>query len=847
VAAQTKKKATNPLRKETATPSSLVKAKKGFQVELLYTVPKEKQGSWVSLCVDPKGRLIASDQGSTKGVDAKLYRITPPPIGGKAEDTKVEALPVDLGEAQGLVWAYDSLYVVVNRSRRHDNGLYRVRSSRNDDVLDTKELLRKLPPGGGEHGPHAVMPGPDGKSLYVVCGNHTDVTTLAGSRVPKVWGEDFLVPRLWDATGHAVGRMAPAGCIYRVDPDGQNWELVSIGYRNEYDAAFNRDGELFAFDADMEWDMSLPWYRPTRVCHAVDGSEFGWRGGTGKMYEYMPDNLPPVVNVGPGSPTGVCFGYGAKFPAKYQDALYLCDWSFGKLYAAHIKPSGASYTAELEDFVNGSPLPLTDITVNPKDGALYFTTGGRNTLSGLYRLTYVGAESTAPAPPDKTGAEQRAIRKKLEALYGKNDPQAAAIAWPYLGDSDRFLRFAARSLLEFQDPQSWQEKALAEAEPVALTNAMIGLARASCPGPAGDVRQTFKERDVDWPRLSAAERIALLRALPKTLPNDSADKVAQLEKGLAAAPKLQPRMLKALERVDWSKLTQPQKIDYLRAYQLVFVRLGTPDPIWKQKVGSRLDAFYPADDRNVNAELCKLICYLEPLSGVAKTMSLLAKAPSQEEQIEYALSLRTVKQGWTKQLHEDYFNWFQKAANYRGGHSFHGFMRNIRRDAIASLSAAERTDLAQVLEHEPQPKAPKFIFKQRPLVKKYTVSELVPIVEKGLHDRNYERGRNLFGEAKCFVCHRFASDGGGLGPDLTQVAGRFGVRDLLESIIEPSKVISDQYQAIVATTSDGKQYIGRIINLHGDTININTDMLDPDKIAPVNRNLIDSVEPSPRE
>ena len=38
--------------------------------------------------------------------------------------------------------------------------------------------------------------------------------------------------------------------------------MVSIGYRNAYDIAFNADGELFTYDSDMEWDMGTPWYRP---------------------------------------------------------------------------------------------------------------------------------------------------------------------------------------------------------------------------------------------------------------------------------------------------------------------------------------------------------------------------------------------------------------------------------------------------------------------------------------------------------------------------------------------------------------------------------------------------------
>src|SRR5204862_2921802 len=142
---------------------------------------------------------------------------------------------------------------------------------------------------------------------------------------------------------------------------------------------------------------------------------------------------------------------------------------------------------------------------------------------------------------------------------------------------------------------------------------------------------------------------------------------------------------------------------------------------------------------------------------------------------------------------------------------------NIRADAIKSMSSEERAALSTAIRHVPTPAAPTFTFKQRPFVKKWTVEELVPVVEKGLSGRNFEQGRNLFGETKCFACHRFNNEGGGTGPDLTQVVTRFGARDLLESIIEPSKVISDQYAAIVVTLTDGRTISGRIVNLNGDT------------------------------
>src|SRR6266481_6223838 len=124
VGSEENKRAASP-RAPAATPAEALKAKKDFKVELLYSVPKETQGSWVNLCVDPKGRLIVSDQYGP------LYRITPPAVGSKGEETKVEKLDIPLGGAHGLLWAFDSLYVMVNEDVKFGgvsppHGLHRI-------------------------------------------------------------------------------------------------------------------------------------------------------------------------------------------------------------------------------------------------------------------------------------------------------------------------------------------------------------------------------------------------------------------------------------------------------------------------------------------------------------------------------------------------------------------------------------------------------------------------------------------------------------------------------------------------------------------------------------------------
>lgn len=778
------------------TPAQRIKVPKGFRVEMLYTVPKEQQGSWVNMTTDPQGRLIVSDQYG------KLYRVVLPPLDQPAEPPKVEPIPVAIGEAQGLLWAFDSLYVVVNTGGKFKSGLYRVRDTNGDGVLDQVNMLRQIN-GAGEHGPHAVLLNPDGKSLTIVCGNGTRPIPVDASRVPRIWGEDHLLPRMPDGNGFMRDVLAPGGCVYRTDPDGKRWELVANGFRNEFDAAFNRDGELFTFDADMEWDMNTPWYRPTRVNHVVSGAEFGWRNGAGKWPAYYADSLPAVVNVGPGSPTGVVFGYGARFPAKYQEAFYICDWSYGKLYAVHMKPEGASYTGELEEFVTGTPLPLTDLIVNPKDGAMYFAVGGRKTQSGLYRVTYEGSESTDPAPRKAdAGAEARALRHRLEAFHEGPDPRAVETAWPYLGHPDRFIRWAARIAIEHQDPASWRDLALAETDGQASLTALLALVRVSASDP-------FHRK-----------------------PGDPAPN-----------PELRARILKRLDRLAWDDLSDTQKLDLLRVYEVLLNRMGRPDDATVARLIARFDAVYPAPRPELNGELSQLVIYLGAPDAAAKTVALLEKAPTQEEQLEYARWLRVLKTGWTPALRQAYFSWIRKAAGYHGGNSFRGFLRIIKTDAIATLTPAEKSALEPLLADAPASAAPAAA-PPRPFVKAWTMDELIPLVENGLKGRDFERGRRLFGAAQCASCHRYNNEGGSFGPDLTGSSGRFTPRDLLESIVLPSKTISDQYEAVVIATTDGKVITGRIVNLHGDAMTVNTNMLDPNGLINVNRTKVEEMTPS---
>jgi putative heme-binding domain-containing protein len=800
----------------------------GFKVELIYTVPKEEQGSWVALTVDPKGRMYAGDQYGA------IYRLTLPPLGSTA-GTKVEKLAITLPAvvltadseqlpppakkgkgadglppsigAHGLLYAFDSLYVMIDEvpNRR---GIWRLRDTDGDDQFDEVKFLREMKSLGGEHGPHSLTLSPDGKSIYFVNGNHTDLPTNLNKSRPVRWDEDHLLPRMWDARGHAKGKYAPGGYVGRMDPEGKTVELFALGFRNQFDIAFDQNGELFTYDSDMEWDQGSPWYIPTRINHVVDAGDYGWRSGAGRWPAYYADSLPSVIDVGPGSPTGTVFGTGAKFPAKYQRAFFAADWTYGTLYAMHLKADGASFTAEKEEFVAGKPLPLTDVVIHPGDGSMYFAVGGRRTQSALYRVTYTGTENTAPVsalPP----TPEAQLRRSLEALHAEGTgPEAIAIAWPHLASPDRFIRFAARAAIERQLPANWTERALKEKNPQAAIEALIALARVG-------------------------------------------------EKHF------QPQIIDALTRLDYAKQPAELRLPLLRAWQLTFIRMGKPDAATCARVAALLDPLFPATDSLVNRELVSLLIFLDSPTVIAKTVPLLSiaenpgtapeeiasrallarndgygrtvqsvtDARSDRQQIAYAYALRNATVGWTPELRTQFFAWFPHTSEWKGGASFTGFLRNIRNESLAKISdPLERQkfdDLSKVPVHSivagaVSPKGPG---------QTYTVESAAALFPAKLTGRDFAQGKAMFSATACIFCHRFNGEGAGIGPDISGAGNRYSVKDLLENIIEPSKVISDQYGTEQLTMADGEVIIGRVVAEDSNRYSVMTNPFAPDELA----------------
>jgi putative membrane-bound dehydrogenase-like protein len=328
-----------------------------------------------ALTVDSKGRVVVSGAGYVKIlIDADGD--------GKADEAKLFSEFPKSG-AQGMYFNGRSLVCI------GDGGVLRLKDADGDDRADgPPEVFLKLKT-GGEHDVHSIQQGPDGW-WYVIAGNSAGIN----ARYASLPTSPLTSPR--------------AGVLFRLPPDLKGGELLADGYRNPYDFAFNAQGDIFTYDSDEEREVSLPWYRPTRVYHSIMASDHGWVSKSWMRRDGYFDMPPAVASLGRGSPTGVVCYRHDQFPQKYRGALFVLDWTYGRVHALPLTVDGDTWATKPELFMTGegqNGFAPTDVEVG-LDGSLYVSVGGRGTRGAVYRIrhksnTEVVDEPKSLEPPTK--------------------------------------------------------------------------------------------------------------------------------------------------------------------------------------------------------------------------------------------------------------------------------------------------------------------------------------------------------------------------------------------------------------------------------------------------------------
>ncbi|MGB0579744.1 MAG: DUF7133 domain-containing protein [Limisphaerales bacterium] len=742
----------------------------GYEIDLIRNAGKDED-SWIAMDFDPQGRLIIARE--KKGLLRLTFK------NGKV--AKTEVINDDLPEIRGILFVHDALYVNSNKHNVRSNprdrtgGLYRLRDTNGDDHYDEIKLLGERTATGG-HGRNDLTLGPDGK-IYLI----------GGDSVAKPKNFTDLTPEI---PNHLPGDDLPHGHVMRTDKDGQHWELVCKGLRNPYGIAFNPEGESFTFDADAEYDMGSPWYRPTHVRQLVQGADYHWRRVTDRWPPYYADhadNPPITLEIGKSSPTSVLFGTKAKFPHAYQQALFILDWTYGRIMAIHMTPRGAGYQCRTEIFLQGRPANVTDLAFGP-DGAMYFVTGGRGTQSGLYRVHYTGPVDEVQLSQQEQariafGRESRNRRDAIRSwkTSARRDPNFARSIpdriLARLGDPDPWIRYATRREMEH---------GLLINKPDSMT------------------------------RLAEAN---LLIAYAHKIPSAY---LANIEMGVAS--------------IDWQSLGETEKLLVLRAAHICHLRRenNTRNP----RLAQHLNPFFPDPSTKVNEALIQYLGLFQVPNLVPKAIPVLLAAKDQFATTHYLLHLRQQTNAWTPTLRHQYFTTLRQAADSRAGRGFPKFLNKIREDALKTIPENERAQYAALAKQKDNlAELIKTIPTNRKFVREWKLTDFTA-ADLNNHQSDLQRGREMYTAASCILCHQHGGSGRVFGPDLSNAASRFARRDLLEAILDPSKVVSEKYRNVRLLMKNGDDHTGRIAyagDYRKSKLRLHTNPLRPNEFVEVDK------------
>jgi putative heme-binding domain-containing protein len=683
-----------------------------FEVEAL--LGAEATGSLIALAFNEFGHIIASRE------NGELLLIHDSNGDGKPDKVRVYADQVR--DCHGILCLNG--YVFVTGDGPEGRGVYRLHDQNRDGRADEVQTLLKLPAEIAHAGPHGLTLGSDGL-LYVALGNRTEVPEQIDLSSPyRNYYEGTLIePRFELPQREDDGLQAPGGTVLRLDIHGGQVQLVAGGLKNAYSLAFNREGDLFTLDGEVEADLGTPWYQPTSLVHVTAGAEFGWRRACSRWPGYYPDRLPAVLEVGRGTPAGMVFYHHYSFPVPYHDALFVADWSSGEIAVFTFQPHGAGYSAARAIFVQNDSRSISDLEVGP-DGSLYFVTGGHGTVGGLYRIQWAGDD---PPEAQDWGQGLDAVIRQPQMNSAWSRQNVAAIKKELGADWDRLLPAVAASTA---NPWQYRLRALDLMQlygPVPPVELLVKIARDEEPrvrGKAaewmgihggqpteqvlvqllddddGQVRRRACEAllragqnpplDALIPLLKSADAAEALaaRRLLENLPADSwrerllddGDHRLLIQGSLALmsaapTPEHARSVLDAALATMQTFMTDEDFLDLLRVVQVALLQGEVPLSD-VQPLRAQLAAEFPSADAAMNRELIRLLIYLEIPGMQDRVMEYLDDAEVAEtDKLDCLLHLGFLTGTWYPEQRMRILEFFETIRDWPGGAAFAASVR----------------------------------------------------------------------------------------------------------------------------------------------------------------------------
>jgi len=773
-----------------------IKAPKGFRVTLFANPPEVNYP--VCLTAASTGELfVGIDEQGSLGKEkgrGRVVRCIDPDGDGKADQVNTFA---KMDHPRGLIYDQGKLWVL------HPPLLTLFEDTNGDGVSDKEKVLIEgistdyVNKRGADHTTNGIRMGIDGW-IYIAVG-------------------DFGFTKAVGADGRVLSRRG--GGIVRIRPDGSDMEIYCWGLRNILDACIDPYLNIFTRDNTNDgggWNV--------RFSHIMQSAEYGYPS----LYKnFHAELMPTLKDYGGGSGCGGMFYHDTRWPKPYSHAVYTCDWGRSAVFLHNPPANGPTFDAHQETFLTISR--PTDIDVDGS-GRMYVASwhGGKFAYSGpnVGYVVQLVPEGFEPKPfPDVTKltedglfdllvgpSQQQNLHAQFEIL--RRGPSAQRTAKLIELAQDNGTPLAGRVAAIFTLKQLDGTKAHGDLLKLAANVEIAEFALRALTDRKGELKGLKKDvfvnaLDSKNLRLRSQALVSLGRLGDKSaaadiLPHAALPKFekqpAHNEANAAAVlPHLATRALVTLNPVDG----------------LLNTLDGTYGPIALNILK------YIHDDKviaTLNARAAK-----NPDPDILSTLVRLYHREG-----EY-------KSGWWGTRPDTTGPYFARE-KWSGSDKIEAGIKTALTKASKSTVNLVKTQLARhkvsikglptgtaVAANETSNtpiKIPAPAGDPQKMIA--TLGEKVA-TEHALKARgNANRGKALFTSQACIACHTTADGQTPKGPHLVDIGKRYKPHEILQSILNPSAVITQGFDTYSFVMKDDKVHVGFVTLESADTISLRT-------------------------
>jgi len=630
---------------------------------------------------------------------------------------------------------------------------------------------------------------------------------------------DFGFFEAEDKTGKKMTMLG--GGIVRVRPDGTEMEVYAHGTRNIYDVAIDPFMNIFTRGNTNDgggWNVRFIAYNQT--------GEYGYPS---LFKNFTEEILPALIDVGGGSGTGSYFLDDPRWPSAYNHTPLMADWGKSELFVHRVKPDGAGFAQQQENFLKLSQ--ITDLDVDAS-GIMYLSAWDRAGYRGnpekgfVIRMVPAGLQ-LEPAPDFKNAKADELV----ELLKASN-------AVTRLAAQQELIDRGSREVLN-------QVLALAKDASLPLQNRVASVytfAQLACnEGVDALVELSREDKMREFALRALADRKTCLANVPVNAfiaatkdANPRVQAAAMVGLGRIGNPEASESLLKIPVPESFkSPSYQTEGPHAIPNSAIILPHLAVKALVELRPVADLIDA--------VESDHSKLALWALRFIHDTKAVDGLIAAYSEvdaeiQKDILFTLSRIYHKEApydasWWWGTRPDTHGPYYKGEEWEGSTKIREFLIAEQAKASPEIKEylAELNDRNRMKIHElgttidtEAEKEEKVDLESIKTKKGQVGNASIEDVILGVAGIKGDpvKGKALFASQGCLACHTIEKGQPMKGPFMGQIGSIMNRDQLVESILKPNASISQGFATVLIETKDGKSYTGFVTAESADKLTI---------------------------